>query len=685
MISLKTWIAGRPLPVRGAVFFILLAAGATGSLSAATLAPVFGDHAIVQKGPATSVWGQGRPGEKVVVTLSSAKAEAVTDADGWWLAKLDLTKVGEGPFELRANDAVSRDVLVGEVWLCSGQSNMELTFVTPLFGTVFGFEDLCARAAGRPVRVFRKNMSWSMDRDRRLQVGRWILPERKQLEKCTAVGFSFAEALQREIGGPVAVVDLSIGGTRTMQWTRHERLESAETWHAYWTNQVEQLARQKFAERWKAENKLQARGYSYPKLMSGAKWTKGALPRDVKRGVTYYRALLPVPEGFLTQNVTAMTQFWMKGLKTTRCAVSWFRKERGSINGEALQQEDFEVSMADRTDSVMRTVEDGKMEVILRIEAILPGARIAYDNPRISKWDRFAEIPLPADGWDVWEETAYPPLAAGRELPKPYRVPQARIENFYNSMVFPFKDLSFRGCIWYQGCSDAGFKDNVHEYPVWFKAMVDDWRDTFPNGDFPFYWCQLAGYGRQPNVPWEANGQAEIREAQRRARRLIANGEMAVIYETGEAECHGRNKIPAGERLARIALARDYGRKGLVYRSADFISKKVVGDTVELTFETYGSPLKAEPVAKTFSQNRSAPPKPVVRRSPESQLEGFAVRDAKGTWHWADAEIAGPSAVKVRAKGVADPVEVRYNWGGMGAGNLWNEGGLPVSPFTTEP
>lgn len=651
------------------------------------LPPLFGDHAVLQKGPATGVWGTGAPGEKVELSLGTAQATAVTGTNGWWEAKLDLSKLGEGPYELRAkgpkNEVVSKDVLVGEVWLASGQSNMALTFVTPLFGTVFGFEDLCKRSAGRPIRVFRKGISWSMDRNMGVQSGRWLLPTPEDLAKSTAVGFSFIEAVQREIGGPAALVDISIGGTRTMQWTSHERLENTETWHTYWTNQVEQLARQRYSDKWKAKNGLHPRGYDYQKLQA-ATWKRGSLPEKVVRGVSYYRIKLPVPPNFMQDGVTAMTQFWLKGVRTTRCSLAWFRKDRGGINGEALQQENFDVVQVDRTDSVMRTIEDGKMEVILRIEAILPDARIDYDKPRISKWDKFAQIDLPRDGWEVYEETAYPPLPSDTVLPEPYKVPQARIGNFYNSMVYPFRHLTFRGVIWYQGCSDACFTDNVREYPVWFKAMVDDWRATFDNGNFPFYWCQLAGYGGFPTKPDMKNGTAEIREAQRRSRKLIDNGEMAVIYDTGEAECHGRDKIPAGQRLARIALSRDYGKKGIVYRSADLEAKTVKGESVLLTFETYGSPLVARPVKKTFSVNRSKPEQPVVRRSPDSQLEGFVVSDAKGVWHWAKAQIVDGRTVRVWADGVGDPVDVRYNWGGLGAGNLWNEGGLPVSPFTTE-
>ena len=651
------------------------------------LPPLFGDHAVLQKGPATGVWGTGAPGEQVEVSVSMARAKAVTGTNGWWHAKLDLNGLGEGPYELCArgadNEVVSKDVLVGEVWLSSGQSNMEMKFVTSLFGTVLGAEELWKRAAGRPIRVFHKNLDWSMERSMNHQIGRWIMPTPEDLAGCTAVGFSFIEAVQREIGGPVALVDIAIGGTRTMQWTKHEVLANTDTWHTYWTNQVEQVARQRFFNKWMVDNGLHERVYDYDRLMK-EKWKRGSLPTDVARGVTYYRMMVPVPPGFMEKGVTAMTTFFLRGFKTTRCSLSWCRKDRSWVSGEALLQEGFVGTSGDRTDSVMRLIDNGKMEVLLRVDAILPGARIEYDSPRIVKWEKTAQIDLPLGGWEVFEETRYPPLPANAEMPRPFKVPQARIENFYNSMVFPFHGLTFRGAIWYQGCSDACFADNIHEYPVWFKAMVDDWRDTFDNGCFPFYWCQLAGYGSPPNKPGARCAETEIREAQRRSRRVIGNGEMAVIYDTGEAECHGRDKIPAGQRLARIALARDYGRTNIVYRSADFVKKTVRGQEVLLTFETYGSPLVARPVRKTYSVNRATPERPFVRRSPDSQLEGFVVSDKNGAWHWANAQIVDAQTVRVWADGVSDPVEVRYNWGGLGAGNLWNEGGLPVSPFSTE-
>ena len=321
-------------------------------LAKVEMPPLFGDHAVLQRSPATGVWGTANPGERVEVSVSSARATAIAGTNGWWHAKLDLADVGDGPHELRVQGAgsavVSKDVLVGDVWLASGQSNMEMKFVTPLFGTVFGAEELWKRSAGRPIRVFHKNLDWSMERGMNHQGGRWIMPTPEELADCTAVGFSFIEAVQREVGGPVALVDIAIGGTRTMQWTAHERLVDSPTWHGYWTNQVEQIARQGIFERWKSRNGLHARGYDYERLTK-ERGERGSLPTDVPRGVSYYRIRVPVPSDFMEKGVTAMTQFWLMGFKTTRCSLTWFKKDRGWVNGESLLQEGFVRSFSDRT------------------------------------------------------------------------------------------------------------------------------------------------------------------------------------------------------------------------------------------------------------------------------------------------------------------------------------------------
>ena len=257
----------------------------------------------------------------------------------------------------------------------------------------------------------------------------------------------------------------------------------------------------------------------------------------------------------------------------------------------------------------------------------------------------------------------------------------------WNNMFYPVSKMSCRGIIWYQGCCDSGHRDSVHLYPKWLSYMVADMRRELGKPHLPFLYCQLAGWQRLPSSPDANPGPANLREGQRRAQKLIPDSAMAVILDNSEYEIHGRFKGPAGDRLAALALNRVYGRKEVVCKSPDFAEATFGPSSALIRFDVEGSPLAAHALRESFTWNaKSNDVIRIVRRSsPASQLEGFTIRGADGTWRWADARITGRDTVKVWADGAANPTAVRYNWGMQGFGNLYNADGLPASCFTTEP
>ncbi len=670
-----------------AVYSMIALFCSLGARADVSLPPLFGDHAILMRGASTAVWGQASKGEKVIVTLAGRSAETVAPDDGWWTVRLDLTGVGDGPFELvakgKSNEVVSRDVLVGEVWLASGQSNMEFKFHSDLFGDVLGSEKLFERAKGRPIRVFSKRLDWSMRRAMDHQNGKWILPTPEELRNCTAVGFSFIEALQSEIGGVVGLVDISIGGTRPIQWTDHERLMDIKWCSVHWTNQCEQIERSDNFNRWLSKNVPGETCHTpYSELMASDKWEKNCpLPTDVRRGVVYYRKVIDVPKGFT--DAAPSDRYRLEGFTVDK---TFLRLE---IKDRFTWPETSQLLLGEHARSIHNwapgfkdvVMGGSKIELLLRFEAVLPDAKVKIENLRL---ERNVSVPISLDGWDRLVWAVYPELDKSEALPIPFNVPQSRMENFYNSMVWPFRNLAFRGCIWYQGCSNTSMSDPISEYPVVFSRMVENWRDVFNHSSMPFYWCQLAGYGGFQSSPGRRSRHAEVREAQRRSRDVIPEPrEMAVIFDTGESECHGRDKIPAGRRLAAIALAKTYGRS-VPYRSPLMASVRRDGEAMIVDFDTAGAKLEARPVAKTYLVNATIGAKPTHRHSPESQLEGFELRGADGKWYWADAQIVGLTSVRVTAKGCVAPEIVRYNWGDMNIGNLWSDTGFPASCFTTE-
>lgn len=190
---------------------------------------IFGDHAVVQRDSRSSVWGRAPAGDCVTVTLGGAEAKAVAGSDGWFLARIDTGSLGEGPFDLVASSpsgkAVSHDVLVGEVWLAAGQSNMELRMKSQ-FGAIFGYEERERLCSDRPIRIFREKRSRNPEPIKGDARGEWMCVTPETLPNLTAVGYCFIDTVQRRIGGPAGVVDISWSGTRCWGWMPRECIDA---------------------------------------------------------------------------------------------------------------------------------------------------------------------------------------------------------------------------------------------------------------------------------------------------------------------------------------------------------------------------------------------------------------------------------------------------------------------------
>jgi len=214
--------------------------------------------------------------------------------------------------------------------------------------------------------------------------------------------------------------------------------------------------------------------------------------------------------------------------------------------------------------------------------------------------------------------------------------------------------------IWYQGESNAG---RAFQYREMFPLMIQTWRENWKQGDFPFYWVQLADFMPEKLEPADS-AWAELREAQTMTQdRLPKTGE-AVIIDIGEAaDIHPRNKVEVGKRLSRLAIARDYGRGDLVCQSPRYESMEKQGDTILVKFKDVGGGL---------------------RKVDSAELQGFAIAGEDRKWVWAEAQVLGPDRVGVRSYSVPNPVAVRYAWGDNPDCNLYNKVGLPVTPFRTD-
>lgn len=248
------------------------------------------------------------------------------------------------------------------------------------------------------------------------------------------------------------------------------------------------------------------------------------------------------------------------------------------------------------------------------------------------------------------------PPPAPRAPAEPAKSPQ-RPTGLYNAMIAPLMPFAIRGAIWYQGESNAG---RAHLYQTLFPAMIRNWRQAWGEGEFPFFFVQLAPFMKIANEPAES-AWAELREAQRLTTHTVPRTAMAVITDVGEEnDIHPKQKEPVGHRLALAALALVYGKR-VPYSGPEFQKAHVEGDRILLDFHFADSGL-------------------VARDGP---LRGFTIAGEDHKWFNAQAEIQGAKVV-VHSPDVPHPVAVRYGWANFPTGNLWNKDGLPATPFRTD-
>jgi sialate O-acetylesterase len=266
---------------------------------------------------------------------------------------------------------------------------------------------------------------------------------------------------------------------------------------------------------------------------------------------------------------------------------------------------------------------------------------------------------------EAWQKQAEEARKKGQEPPRRPRAPrnpltgQHRPANLYNGVLQPIIGFGIRGVIWYQGESNAS---RAYQYRHLFPLMIENWRDEWGQGDFPFYYVQLADFRDEKPEPEESDW-AELREAQTMTLKASPNVGQAVIIDLGEShDIHPKNKQVVASRLSRWALARDYGLD-LAYRSPEYESMEVVDGKIVVTFDHVGAGLD------TFDVEE-----PV----------GFVIAGDDRRFVWARARIIGENQVEVWHEAVTRPTAVRYAWADNPVCNLQSREGLPATPFRTD-
>jgi sialate O-acetylesterase len=640
------------------------------ALANVKLPSVFTDHLVLQRDLPAPVWGWADPGEKVTVEFAGQTKTATADANGKWELKLDALGASEESRTLtvRGNNTIAlSDVLVGEVWICSGQSNMSFAVHDALDA------DKEIAAANYPhIRLF--TASYSPQFQPQVDVkGQWSICSSQTAPGFSAVAYFFGRELNRELKIPVGLIHTSVGGTPVEAWTSQEALDTVPEAKAAAEKEIAAVLSQPedskrfVADRaaWQAKynvappkNAGVEQGWESPNFDASG-WQKATLPATWEHlgfktgGAFWIRRDFDIPES----DAGKPFHFSMNTIIADYDTAYFNGHEIGSTGdipphfNEA--RHDFNVPA--------NIVKAGRNVLALRIVSANP--KLA-----IGQWPYHLAIPAadphaPTNEWLVKQESAFPALTneALKEQPKPSNAEiRTMSTGLFNGMIAPLIPYAIRGAIWYQGENNAG---RGEQYRTLLPLMIRDWRSRWGEGDFAFDIVQLVNYQPPPKTANEASGWALLREAEDLTARTTANCGMSVGIDIGEDDnIHPKDKQDVGKRLAAVALVKTYNRPG-EFLSPEFASFAVEGDAIRVKFSHIGGGL----VAKGGGP-----------------LQRFAIAGDDSKFVWADAKIDGDS-VLVSSPEVPQPVAVRYAWANNPTGaNLYNKEGLPAAPFRTD-
>ncbi len=622
------------------------------------LPSIIGDHMVLQQDRPIAIWGWADPDEAVAVTLGSNRKSAVADKDGRWQIRLPAQRAG-GPIEVILeghNRLVLKDVLIGEVWLCSGQSNMQFA----MSSSSYAKEDIPA-ARHPEIRLFTVPRECTLNPLCDTHAA-WVVCSPDTVGRFSAVAYFFGRELNKELHRPVGLIASSWGGTNAEEWTSPSFLADTpelrpilDRWEQsspaakalfrepaafdIWLDDFQLIPASKeekpvllddFEDR-DLTNSFGGR-WSAPGSAPGGRFAAEVLAVEPGQGGSAVRlsGKLKVSDEF--QFEVSLNNDGRAADLTPYDGLSFRIKGTGFLKFHALQQ-----SITDWDHYVFPTLaaRDGWRKVTIRFDELRQagwGKRTAFSRDALDGF-LFELLPLEA----------------------PFGRPPSGL---FNGMIAPIVPYTIRGSAWYQGEGNAG---RSYQYRKLLPALIRSWRAAWGLGEFPFLIVQLPNYKARQQDPAES-GWAELREAQFLTSKTVSNAGLAVTIDQGEADdVHPKNKREVGRRLARWALGTTYGRKGAF--SGPLFDRAVTdGDRIRVQFNHVGGGLVA---------------------LDSKPLRGFAVAGDDRVFHWAKAEVRGSELV-VWSPEVKKPVAVRYAWADNPDCNLYNRDGFPASPFRSD-
>lgn len=648
------------------LFIVLLSCRGPQPAANIGLPILFSDHMVLQQDINVPIWGTADPKGVVTVEFIDQKVRALSTDTGEWKVLLKPLKAG-GPYELKITGEdthVIRDVLVGEVWLGSGQSNMEMPLAG--WGKVKNYEKEIAEASYPDIRLFQVNHKMSLKPEKEVPSNGWRVCTPESIPDFSSTAYFFGRMLHKKLGVPIGLIHSSWGGTIIEAWMSPESLNPVSGFHqrfAKLASIAEALQKQSaiptdddlfdlIMKQWQGEIPKMDRGLNDPAgnwascELDTENWNTMMLPNSWEDeglpgldGIVWFRKKVDIPNSWIGKdlilNISAVDDI-----------------DETYFNGVQIGR--TEGWDAPRSYPVPKDLIKAGLNVIaIRVRDNVGGGGI-WGDPALFNLSLSGQTSIPLAGlWEYrigldWNELSTPAL-------NPYNPNFPTLLS--NGMIEPLIPYAIRGVIWYQGEANTG---SAYQYRDLFPRLIRDWRKRWNQGNFPFLFVQLANFMPVEDQPGE-NSWAELREAQ-----LLTLSEphtgMAVAIDIGDAnDIHPKNKQEVSRRLALNALTIAY-KQDVVASGPIYQSMQIENEKIRLTFSNIADGL-------------------VIKNG--ENLKGFAIAGEDHVFRWAEAAIDGDTVVLWHPQ-IEEPVAARYAWASNPICNLYNSAGLPASPFRTD-
>jgi sialate O-acetylesterase len=640
------------------ILLLALLAAVSAQSASLRLPRILGDHMVLQQHSFAKLWGWAEPQQEVKVTTSwnQKTYRAVADQQGNWQLSVVTGKAG-GPYTvtIEADETrVLEDIMLGEVWICSGQSNMEWALsMAETAETEIPLSDY------PEIRLFTVERTIATVPADDLK-GSWDLCGPETSPDFSAVAYFFGKILHKELGVPVGLINTSWGGTPSEAWTSRAKNASfgdfdQQLQELYGTTdeemekarkeqvRIESMIKEQqdfenqenigFSERWM---NIDFDDSSWEQMQVPSEWSS-VDELGMLEGVVWMRTEIEIPDSWIGKElslelgpVDEMDITYINGVEvgSSRKINNWNVPRYYQVPASLVSSRELLLAIRIVNTSAQGGIfgHPGQLKIFPQEGTDNEAVRLAGEwKYRVAY--KFPEVPMMFNS----------------------HTPSV----LYNGMLYPLRNMAIKGAIWYQGESN---RSRAMQYRTIFPGMIDDWRATWNQGDFPFYFVQIAPYDYGPGT-----NSAELREAQFLSLSKVKHTGMAVTMDIGNPDdIHPTNKRDVGKRLALWALAKDYGKE-LVFSGPIYRKQSIEDNRIRIYFNCTGSGLVAE----------------------GGPLTHFEIAGEDQVYHPALAVIEGETVV-VSASEVPSPVAVRYGWSNIAEPNLFNNEGLPASSFSTD-